>query len=50
MAKTLSEAKENIWMDINKSMAEIWPFIQIMFEQHELVQKAREAIEKIRKN
>jgi hypothetical protein len=48
MAKTLSKAKENIWMDINKSMAEIWPFIQIVFEQHELVQKDREAIGKIR--
>jgi hypothetical protein len=34
-------------MDIRKSMAEIWPFIQIIFEQHELVQKAREEIEKI---
>jgi hypothetical protein len=48
MAKTLSEAKENIWMDINKSMAEIWPLIQIVFEQHELVQRARQAIDKIR--
>jgi hypothetical protein len=48
MEKTLSEAKENIWMDINNSMAEIWPFIKIIFEQHELVQKAIEAIEKIR--
>ena len=37
MAKTVSEANENIWVDINKSMEEIWPFIQIMFEQHELV-------------
>jgi hypothetical protein len=48
MAKTLSEAKENIWMDICKSMTEIWPLIQIMFEQHELVQRARQAIDKIR--
>jgi hypothetical protein len=48
MEKTLSEAKENIWVDINKSMEEIWPSIQIIFEQHELVQKAREAIGKIR--
>jgi hypothetical protein len=37
MAKTLLEAKENIWMDIFKSMKKIWPLIQIMFEQHELV-------------
>jgi hypothetical protein len=48
MDKTLFEAKENIWMDINKSMAEIWPFIQFVFEHHELVQKARQAIGKIR--
>jgi hypothetical protein len=31
MAKTLSEAKENIWMDICQSMIEIWPLIQIVF-------------------
>jgi chromosome segregation ATPase len=32
MAKTLAQAKENIWVDINKSMSEIWPSIQIIFE------------------
>jgi hypothetical protein len=48
MAKTLAQAKDNIWVDINKSMTKIWPSIQIIFEQHELVQKAIEAIEKIR--
>jgi hypothetical protein len=48
MAKTLSEAKENIWTDIIKSMEEICSFIQIIFEQNEVVQKAKEAIEKIR--
>jgi hypothetical protein len=31
-------------------MVEIWPFIKIIFEQHELVQKAREAIKKIKEN
>jgi hypothetical protein len=25
MENTLSQAKENIWIDINKSMLEIWP-------------------------
>jgi hypothetical protein len=48
MAKTLSEAKENIWIDIINSMTEIWPLIQIVFEQHELVQRVGQAIEKIR--
>jgi hypothetical protein len=47
MAKTLSEAKENIWTDICKSMTEIWPLIQIMFEQHELIQRSKHAIDKI---
>jgi hypothetical protein len=48
MAKTLSEAKENIWMDISKTMEEIWPFIQFFFEHHELVQRFRQEIEKRR--
>jgi chromosome segregation ATPase len=36
-AKTLLEAKENILTDICQSVIDIWPLIQIMFEQHELV-------------
>jgi hypothetical protein len=48
MENTLAQAKENIWIDINKSMSEIWPSIQIIFEQHELVQKARGEIEIIK--
>jgi hypothetical protein len=35
-------------VDINKSLVEICPSIQIIFEQHELVQKVREAIGKIK--
>jgi hypothetical protein len=46
--KTLAEAKENIWTNISKSMNEIWPMAQIMFEQHELVLRSRHAIDKIR--
>jgi hypothetical protein len=46
--KTLVEAKENIWMDISKSINEIWPMVQIMFKQNELVQRSKQAIEKIR--
>jgi hypothetical protein len=48
MAKILSEAKENIWIDIIQSMTEIWPLIQIVFEHNELVQRDRQAIDKIR--
>jgi hypothetical protein len=46
--KTLAEVKENVWTDITKSINEIWPMIQIMFEQNELVQRRKQAIEKIR--
>ena len=46
--KTLAEVKESVWMDINKSMNEIWPMIQIMFDQNELVQRSQQAIKKIR--
>jgi hypothetical protein len=46
--KKLVEDKENIWMDISKSINEIWPMIQIMFEQQELVLRSKQAIEKIK--
>jgi hypothetical protein len=46
--KTLAKAKENIWMDISKSINEICPMVQIMFEQNELVLRSRQAIEKIK--
>jgi molecular chaperone DnaK (HSP70) len=44
--KTLVEVKESVWMDSTKSMNEIWPMIQIMFEQNKLVQRSQQAIEK----
>jgi hypothetical protein len=46
--KTLAKAKENIWIDIAKSINEIWSMVQIMFEQHDLVLKSRQAIDRIR--
>jgi hypothetical protein len=47
--KTLAEAKENIWIDISNSISTIWPMVQIMFEQHDLVLKRRQAIDRIRR-
>jgi len=35
-------------MDITKFVNEIWPMVQIMFEQNELVQRSKQAIEKIK--
>jgi hypothetical protein len=48
MENTLAQDKENIWIDITKSMTKIWPSIQIIFEQHELIQKSRGDIEIIK--
>jgi hypothetical protein len=46
--KTLAEVKEIVWTDISKSMNEIWPMVQIMFEQNELLERSKLAVEKIR--
>jgi hypothetical protein len=46
--KTLAEVKEIVWKDIIKSINEIWPMIQIMFEQNEFLQRRKQAVEKIR--
>jgi hypothetical protein len=47
VGKTIAKAKESIWMDISKSMIEIWPLMQIMFEQHELVLRSKQVIDRI---
>jgi len=47
--KTLVEAKENIWTDISNSINVIWPMVQIMFEQYDLVLKSRQVIDRIRR-
>jgi hypothetical protein len=48
VGKTLAEAKETIWMDISKSTNEIWPMVQIMFEQHELVLRSKQTINMVK--
>ena len=46
--KTLAEVKELVWIDISKSINEIWLMVQIMFEQNELLERSKQAVEKIR--
>jgi hypothetical protein len=46
--KTLAEVKELVWTDISKSINEIWPMVQIMFKQNELLERSKKAVEKIR--
>jgi len=41
---SLGRVKEIIWHNIIDGMNEIWPSVQIIFEQKELVEKAKESI------
>ena len=49
VGKMLAEAKKKIWMDICGSINEIWPMVQIMFEQNKLVLRSWQAIDKIKR-
>jgi len=42
IAKTIAQAKENIWIEINTSMTELQPSIKIIFEQEDLLQISKE--------
>jgi chromosome segregation ATPase len=46
--KTLTKVKELVWIDISKSINEIWPMVQIMFEQNEFLERSKQDVEKIR--
>ena len=48
IGQTLAQAKEIIWADIINSINEIWPCIQIIFEQKELIKRATDAITDIK--
>jgi hypothetical protein len=48
VGKTLAESKETIWMDISKSINEIWPMVKIMFEQHEMVLRSKQSNNRIK--
>lgn len=50
MAQTIAQGKENIWREINETMTEIWPSIEIIFEQEELVQRSKEVIGEVKEN
>ena len=46
----LGQTKEMIWANIIDSVNDIWPSIQVIFEQTELVKVATEAIQKIKED
>ena len=41
MEDTLAQAKESIWTKISQAMTEVWPSIQIIFEQEELINRCK---------
>lgn len=49
MIDTNTHAGECIWIQINEVIAEIWTLIEIIFEQDELVKRAKQAIAYVKK-
>jgi len=45
LQKPLGQIKEMLWTNIIDSVKDIWPSIQVIFEQVELVKVATEAIQ-----
>ena len=44
----MDQAQETIWIGVLDSMNEIWPSIQIIFEQKKLIEKATESVVNVR--
>ena len=48
LEKPLKEIKEILWANITQSINDVWPSIQIMYEQNDLVKLALEEVQKAR--
>jgi len=48
LQKPLGQTKEMLWANIIDSVNDIWPSIEVIFEQIELVKVATEAIQKVK--
>lgn len=48
IVQILAEVKKNIWYNINANITELWSYLQIIFEQEELVQNVRQQLNKQR--
>ena len=44
----MAQAKQQLWANIIESINDIWPSIQVIYEQKDLLKEAREAIQKIK--
>jgi len=48
MGQTLAQAIKDILTEINEAIIEIWPSIQITFEEQESIQRAKKVVRKIK--
>ena len=48
LKEPLGQAKEQLWTNIIESVNDIWPSIQEIFEQSDLVKEAIEAIQRVK--
>ena len=44
----LGQAKEKLWANIIDSVNDIWPSIEVIFQQIDLIKKAMEAIQRVK--
>ena len=44
----MAQTKQHLWANIIESINDIWPSIQVIYEQKDLVKAARESIQKIK--
>ena len=50
LQEPLGQIKEMLWANIIDSVNDVWPLIQVIFEQTELVKVAIEAIQKVKED
>ena len=48
LKEPLAQAKQQLWANIINSVNDIWPSIQVIFEQNDLVKEAGEAFQRVR--
>lgn len=48
LKKPLSQEKQQLWANIINSVNDIWPSVQVIFEQKDLIKEATEAIQNVK--
>ena len=48
LKEPLAQAKQKLWANIVNSVNDIWPSIQVIFEQKDLMKESSEAIQKVK--